>query len=209
MATVESPALRLEEIGPEDRARAEAYALIGSLFYASPDRALLAHLATVEGLVRATDSPLARAWSSLSAAAAAADESSVSAEFDAAFVSTGNPPVPLAGCMYIAGYMHERPLAELRTDLMRLGFARRPASAETEDHISALCDVMRLLAAGGDGMPPAPTDSQREFFARHLQPWYPRLCEAVRGAEQTRFYKPVADLAQAFFDLESEAFEIA
>jgi len=31
----------------------------------------------------------------------------------------------------------------------------------------------------------------------------------VRRAGQTRFYKPVADLAQAFFDVESAAFEIA
>ena len=199
----------MEEVLPEDRARADFYALIGSLFYSAPDRAFLVHLATAEAVSREVDSPLARAWSALQSAAASADPADVNDEFDLAFVSTGNPPVPLAGCMYTAGFMHERPLAELRDDLARLGLARRTGSAETEDHISALCDVMRLLVAGGDGIAPAAGEVQREFFARHLQPWYGRLCDAVRRAEQPRFYKPVADLAQAFFDVESAAFEIA
>jgi TorA maturation chaperone TorD len=205
----EAPAPRLEEVVPEDWARADFYALIGSLFYAAPDGALLASLANSQAFGREVDSPLARAWAALQAAAASADPADVNDEFDLAFVSTGNPPVPLAGCMYTAGFMHERPLAELRDDLARLGLARRTGSAETEDHVSALCDVMRLLIAGGDGVPPATGAAQREFFSRHLQPWYGRLCDAVRRAGQTRFYKPVADLAQAFFDVESAAFEIA
>jgi TorA maturation chaperone TorD len=38
-----------------------------------------------------------------------------------------------------------RLLAELRGDLAKLGFARAEHSNEYEDHLAALCDVMRGL----------------------------------------------------------------
>jgi TorA maturation chaperone TorD len=99
--------------------------------------------------------------------------------------------------------MNERPLAELRDDLARLGFTRAGQAAEPEDHIAALCDVMRLLILGG-----ADLATQQDFFARHLAPWYRKFAGALGSTEGADFYKTVGSFAEAFFDVESASFEI-
>jgi len=58
----------------EDRARADFYALISRLFYAGPDAQLLAAIAGADEIAgEAENAPLALAWKSLIAAAAAMD----------------------------------------------------------------------------------------------------------------------------------------
>ena len=49
------------------------------------------------------------------------------------------------GSWYLTGFLMEKPLAVLRDDLTALGLARRDSCGEPEDHLAALCDVMRAL----------------------------------------------------------------
>ena len=193
----------------EDLARADIYALLSSLFYAPPSKELLRVIAT--GSVICNDGPVSdfcRAWGALQQAAAQADAEAVREEFESAFIGTGRQPVMLYGSFYEAGFLHERPLALLREDLMKMGIARRGDRHESEDHVSALCDVMRLLIAGDAGTQPAALVSQRDFFRRHIQPWYAQLCAAVINANQTHFYKHVAELLREFFGVENTAFDM-
>lgn len=201
----------LEEVAPEDQARAAIYGLISNLFYAAPGQELLAVIAQAgEDIAsQGPDSELGRAWRELKRAAAAADEGALRQEYDDTFISTGRAPVFLYGSFYLAGFLMEKPVAKLRDDLATLGLARKADSGETEDHISALCDVMRLLILGDGAGPAAPIESQREFFARNIAPWYERLSEAIQGAETTNFYKSAALFVRRFFDLESQSFEMA
>ena len=194
----------------EDKARAEIYALLSSLFYyAPPSKELLRVIAT--GSVICNDeagSDFCRAWRALQQAAAQADAEVVKEEFDAAFIGTGRQPVMLYGSFYVAGFLHEKPLALLREDLTKMGLARRGDRHESEDHLSALCDVMRFLIVGDAETPPVALATQRDFFRRHIQSWYAQLCAAAVDANQTHFYKQVAALLREFFAVENTAFDM-
>jgi TorA maturation chaperone TorD len=195
---------------PEDYARAEIYALLGNLFYQPPSAELLETIATSQTMCNDdTDSGFCRAWRGLQQAAANADAEAVRDEFDTAFIGTGRQPVMLYGSFYLAGFLNEKPLAQLRDELTKMGLARSGDSHETEDHISALCDVMRFLIAGDQDTRPAALDAQRDFFLRNIKSWDSRLCDAVIGANQTHFYKHVAQFAREFFAIENESFDFA
>ena len=203
-----SGAMRLE-LEQEENARADVYALLSHLFYQPASKELLAGIATGSGLCNdADETDFCRAWRALQQAAAQTDAETVRGEFDAAFIGTGRQPVMLYGSFYESGFLHEKPLALLRDDLTQMGYARRGDRHESEDHVSALCDVMRIMITGGPAMPPAALELQRAFFRRHLEPWYVRLCEAVISANQTNFYKHVAQVLREFFAIESAAFEM-
>ena len=195
---------------PEDQARAEIYALLGNLFYQPPSAELLKTIAAGQTLCNdGIDSGFCRAWRALQEAAANADTDAVREEFDTAFIGTGRQPVMLYGSFYLAGFLNEKPLAQLRDELSKMGLARSGSSHETEDHLSALCDVMRFLIEGDHDMPPAALAVQRDFFLRHIQSWNTPLCAAVIAATQTRFYKHVAQFMREFFAIENEAFAFA
>lgn len=195
---------------PEDQARAEIYALLGNLFYQPPSAELLETIATRLTLCNDdTDSGFCRAWRVLQQAAAAADAEAVKDEFDAAFIGTGRQPVMLYGSFYLAGFLNEKPLVQLRDELTKMGLERSGDSHETEDHISALCDVMRFLITGDQDTLPAALAVQRDFFRRQINSWNTQLCDAVIGANQTHFYKHVAQFTREFFAVENESFDIA
>lgn len=199
-----------EGVDEEEHVRADLYALLATLFYSPPSEELLRSIA-VAGIADddANQSQFAASWRDLQSAARAVAPDAIREEYDNAFITAGRPPVFLYGSVYEAGFLMDKPLARLREDLASLGLARKPQVGEPEDHISALCDVMRFLIVGAGDTQPATLEVQREFFTRHIAPWYGALCAAIVGAEQTDFYKRVAAFARAFFDLEVQSFEIA
>ncbi|OGA44985.1 MAG: hypothetical protein A3G24_22605 [Betaproteobacteria bacterium RIFCSPLOWO2_12_FULL_62_13] len=198
------------EVQEEDGARADVYALLAHLFYSPPSEAFLRQVAGADAANgNASQSRLATAWHAFQQAARDAAPAEIRQEYDDTFISVGRPPVLLYGSFYGGGFLMDKHLVGLRDEFARLGLARKRESGEPEDHISALCDVMRFLIVGDADMPPAGLEVQHDFFRRHIKPWYAQLCEAITKAEQPRFYKQVAMLAKEFFDLEAESFEIA
>jgi TorA maturation chaperone TorD len=195
-------------LGPEDRARADFYALLASLFAGAPDDRLLQAIVISGEPVGEVESDLTRAWRGLSAASAVVTHEAVEGEYETLFVGVGRPPVMLYGSYYLAGFMMEKPLAELRDDLAALGFARDPSVRESEDHLAALCDVMRALILGDLADAPAGADQQKTFFMRHIQPWVAKCGAAIVEHENANYYRRVAQFALAFFAMESEAFEM-
>jgi TorA maturation chaperone TorD len=144
----------------------------------------------------------------LAAASAVVSHEALKEEYEALFVGVGKPPVMLYASYYLSGFMMEKPLAALREDLARLGFARDPAVHEPEDHLAALCDVMRALILGDVADKPASLSEQRAFFRAHLQPWVRQCCDATTKYVQANYYAKVAAFALAFFNIEIAAFEI-
>jgi TorA maturation chaperone TorD len=144
------------------------------------------------------------AWQALCQAAAEADPEAVREEYDGAFVGTGKSPVTLYTTAYSIKYASEAPLAGLRGDLAALGLARREDAGEPEDHIAALCDVMRHLIA----VQKRDLAAQSIFFQRWIAPAVAPLCDATAADPTTSFYKAVARFAKAFFDIEQSAFEM-
>lgn len=195
-------------VAQEDLARADLYALIARLLYA-PDEQLLRSIAATDEIIAETaDAPLAEAWRALAAAAQACDAEAVIDEYEKLFIGVGRSEVMLFGSYYLAGFMMEKPLAILRDDLAKLGFARRDSVNEPEDHLSALCDVMRYLITGDEIRESAGLEQQKQFFTSHIQTWYERFCDAVLESEAANFYKHVARLIKFFFEIEAESFEI-
>jgi len=190
---------------PEEQARADMYGLLARLLLSPPDDALLGGLACADALGSAdSDQALDCAWEQLSLTARLLPFDVVRDEFNYLFISTSIPRINPYGSLYIAGFLHEKPLAALRTDLAHLGLGRRRGAFETEDHLGALCETMRHLIVDGRGLA-----RQHGFFAMHIAPWSGMCVEHVRQAEGARFYARVADLVSAFFAIEHEAFEVA
>lgn len=191
----------------EQAARAALYGVLSHLFFSAPSPTLLQQIAGSGDAVSDDASPLAVAWRALCAAAGNADAAALRHEFDEVFVSTGKPPVSLYASSYMAGRLRGQLLAELREDLARMGYARAAESSEYEDHLSALCDVMRGLIVD-DSAAPDVVAAQQVFFRHYLAPWYGKVCAAVIESPLTAFYRPVAQFAQAFLTNESEYFEL-
>jgi TorA maturation chaperone TorD len=188
---------------PEEAARANFYALLARLFYAPPDAALLRSLAAADEL-DAEDDGIALAWRDLAEAAADADPEAVREEYETVFVGVGKAPITLYTSAYSLRYTNDAPLAQLRDQLSALGLARRSESSEPEDHIAAICEVMRYLIAEDK----ADLEKQKQFFERWLWPAVQPLCDAINKSELTSHYRPVAKFARAFLELEHSAFEM-
>lgn len=191
----------------EETARAEVYGLLAALFYAPPTADVLALLR-----VAATEAPTAggflqEPWRELVAASRRLNDSDIQAEYNALFGGVGKPEIYLFGSHYLSGFLNEKPLALLRTDLARLGLARDEAMSETEDHIAYLCEVMRYLIAADD-VAVANLTAQRQFFSDHLQPWVLQLCDAMDANPKARFYAALSGFTRSFLSVETQGFDM-
>ncbi|CAN0507792.1 unnamed protein product, partial [Phaeothamnion confervicola] len=106
---------------------------------------------------------------------------------------------------YREGTGAEGLLVELRAYMAARGLGRQAAVNEPEDHVAALCELMRHMIA----VQHASLDEQRECFHRFIHPGAVRLCEAIEASPNANFYKRVARFSRAFFELEHTAFGMA
>jgi TorA maturation chaperone TorD len=195
-------------LGGEDQARADFYALFAHLLLAPPNDALLAALAAAEPIAAAGEFALEDAWLKLAQAASVVDAGLVADEFAAMFISTGTPPLNPYGSFYLTGHLNDVPLADLRHDLARLRLARAPGVGESEDHLGALCETMRVLIQGGPGMPARGLAVQKTFFEAHIRPWYAACLADIMASPDANFYRIVAGVVDAFLSIEAQAFAV-
>ncbi len=201
-------------IEPEDQARADFYALLARLFADAPDRALLAAIAGAPPLDPATildaesalpSERLAAAWDALRAASAAMDAEAAKLEYDTLFIGVGPSEINLHASHWLTGFMMEKPLADVRAELARLGIGREPSANLVEDHLSPLCEVMRVLISGLDERAPASVSDQRAFFDRFIAPWTPKCCSAISQHSLCNYYRRVGQFTEAFLAIERDA----
>ncbi|EME71320.1 hypothetical protein H261_03958 [Paramagnetospirillum caucaseum] len=175
--------------------------MLATLLVAPPPEELLRRLAAMG----ADSTPLGTALGQLAEAAATADADSVADEFAALFVGvTGGEIMPYAS-WYLTGFLHEKPLAELRQDMIRLGIEPSPGVAEPEDHAASLLEMMQGLITGLFGAPLA-LPEQKIFFQAHLGNWMPRFLGDLDKAPSARFYRAVAGIGRVFLEIEAQAF---
>ena len=191
----------------EEIARAEVYGLLAQLYQAPPAPELLANLRVAATEAPVPGSYLEEPFRQLVGAARAASDAAIAAEWEALFGGIGKPAVLPYGSHYLSGFLNDKPLVRLRSDLAALGLGRDESRAETEDHIAYLCEVMRYLIAGDD-VAVANLTQQQRFFAAHLQPWVERLCEAIAAQPRAEFYRAVALFTQAFMNVEAQGFDL-
>jgi TorA maturation chaperone TorD len=191
----------------EETARAELYGLLAGVFYASPAIELLAQIR-----VAATDTPAAGAfleepWRNFVGVTRSMTDQAIRDEYDALFGGVGKPEVYLYGSHFLSGFLNEKPLARLRTELNSLGLERSEVMSDTEDHFAYLCEVMRYLIAGDD-VAVANLTRQREFFSTYMQPWVNLMCDDIQSNTKANFYSSLAELTRAFMGIEAQGFDM-
>jgi TorA maturation chaperone TorD len=192
----------------EETARAELYGLIAELFYAPPTPALLAQLRVAATEAPASGGFLEEPWRVLVGITREMDDASIVREHEALFGGVGKPEVYVYASHYLSGFLNEKPLAQLRTDLAVLGLTRDSATmSETEDHVSYLMEVMRFLVAGDD-VAVSNLTQQSKFFAAHVQTWVLDLCDTLQANPRARFYAALSGLTRAFVSVETQGFDL-
>ena len=191
----------------EELARAELYGLLATLWLAPPDAALLQQFSVAVTQAPQPGGHLEAPWAALVAAMRSTTVAAAAAEHAALFHGVGKPEVFAYGSFYLSGYLNEKPLASLRTDLAALGLARDAERLETEDHIAFVLEVMRYLIAGDD-MAVCNLEQQRRFFRQHLQPWVAQLCAATQAQPRAAVWAALAVFTEAFIAVETQAFDL-
>lgn len=191
----------VEEVDEVDTARAQEYALLAMLLTRAPDAALLSKISQL----RADASPLGLAHAALAEAAEKTTAEKVEREFFDLFIGVGRGELMPYGSYYLTGFLHERPLARLREDLGKIGIARAEGVVEPEDHAGILCEIMSGLASR---TLPAPPDSERMIFDKHMAPWVGRFFTDLENAGAADFYKRLGTLGRVYMDIEAEAFDL-
>jgi TorA maturation chaperone TorD len=190
-----------EGVDDLDAGRAQEYSLLSALLARAPDRALLERLATLRG----DASPLGLAHAALAEAASRTTSERVEREYFDLFIGLGRGELLPYGSYYLTGFLHERPLARLRTDLGKLGIERAAGQAEPEDHAAILCEIMAGLASRRFE---APAGADRELFEAHLAPWIGRFFVDLEQAKAADFYRHVGALGRLFVNIETDAFAL-
>jgi TorA maturation chaperone TorD len=187
-------------IDAADTARAAEYALLAKLLAQAPDTDFLRRLARLSG----DATPLGIAHAELGAAAARTNREEVEREFFHLFIGVGRSELLPYGSYYLTGFLHERPLARLRADLLRIGIERVEPQPEPEDHAAILCEIMSGLAAGTLGAP----GMDRHVFEKHVAAWMPRFFAELEEKKSAGFYARVGGLGRVFMDIEAQAFAL-
>ncbi len=165
-------------------ARSQEYALLAALLAHAPDAQMLKRLAAIES----DGTPLGLAHEGLAGAAAEKDPVAVAREYFDLFIGVGRGELLPYGSYYLTGFLHERPLARLRADLVDLGIERIESQCEPEDHAAILCEIMAGLVAGefaGIGRATASL-----FRAASRRRGSARFFADLESAEAADFYRP-------------------
>jgi TorA maturation chaperone TorD len=190
------------DIDDVDAARAQEYALLSSLLAKAPDAALLSRLSGLRG----DDTPLGLAHAALAEAATLTDAAKVEREYFDLFIGVGRGELLPYASYYLTGFLHERPLARLREDLVKLGIKRIEGHSDPEDHAATLCEIMAGIAGAQLS---APAGSDQKIFENHLAPWLGRFFADLESASAARFYKSVGTIGSLLMAIETEAFALS
>lgn len=192
----------------EEQARADFYALFARLLGGPPDAQLLGAIAASAEIPADGDPALARAWADFVAASSVMDPEAVAEEFHELFEGVGHAQVSIYSAFYVGATSMDHPRVKLQADLAVLGLAQRERVTEPEDHFAGICEVMRVLVAGGAGRSPGTVAEQRSFWLAHLEAGIGKFLKAMAEAPSANYYRTVAALGLAFTAIESESFRL-
>ena len=195
------------DVSDEDMLRGNVYGLLARVLAAPMSDETLEMVRSLEG--GDDDTELGRALETLGVLAARTPRGKAEDEYTSLFYGTGagGEMMPYAS-FYETGFIYDRPLAELRKDMIDLGIERSGTTVEPEDHIATLCEIMHGLITGAFGAP-VRIERQRQFFQRHIANWVGQFLEDLEEAESAVLYMPIGTVGKLFIAVEAEAFEMA
>jgi len=192
-----------QKVSAEDRLRADLYNYLGVMLARPADQMLLDQTAELSG----DDSDLGQAINGLARVAKAMTPKKVQTEFNALFIGLGRGELLPYASYYLTGFLNEKPLAALRTDMSAQRISRAENVFEPEDNIASLMEMMGGMIVGRFGAP-ASDSAQRSFFNKHIAPWAGHFFADLKGAKNSVLYAGVADVGHVFMDIEKEAFRM-
>jgi TorA maturation chaperone TorD len=198
MSTVPGKATEADEV---DLARAAEYSLLATLLARSPDSEMLHRLSKLRG----DDTCLGLEHSALGKAASRTDTERAAREYFGLFIGLGRGELMPYASHYMTGFVHGRPLANLRQTLQRIGVERAEAQTEPEDHAAIVLEIMAGLCSGDIETPPG---IEREFFGEYLAPWIGKFFSDLEKNNSVDFYAAVGKLGRTFMEIESQSFSI-
>lgn len=187
----------------EDRLRADLYNFLGLILSAPPDQILLDQCAGLNG----DESELGRAVAALSRVAKVSKPKSVESEFNALFVGLGRGELLPYASYYLTGFLNEKPLAILRSDMAARQITRAENVFEPEDNIASLMEMMGGMIVGRFGAPTSLED-QKTFFNKHVAPWAGHFFSDLEAAKNSVLYASVGSVGKAFMEIERDAFRM-
>ena len=192
------------EVNEEERFRAQFYLLLSRLLGADADAGLLDLIKNLE----VDDTAIGQELAELKVLAGNTSVGAVSEEYNKLFIGVTQGELIPFKSYYLTGFLNEKPLAELRDDMQKLGIAKSGQVVEPEDHIAFLFEMMHGLITGSFGRP-STISEQNRFFDSHIACWASKFFEDLETAEAARFFVPVGRIGKLFMEVESEAFLIA
>jgi TorA maturation chaperone TorD len=177
--------------------RADIYLLLSTLYRQQPSTELIAFLSQLE--TELAESAMQLAWHKVKSAAIESSQEQLEDEYQELFIGIGRGEVVPFASWHLTGSLMEKPLASIRHDLGLLGLEREEQVKEPEDHFSAICEVMSVLAEEEEEL-------QQVFFNKHLGTWFNSLVKQVKEAKSASVYLAVAELTNAFMTLEQVRF---
>lgn len=191
-------------IAPEDHLRAQLYQLIAAPLSAP----LSAELLSAFGAIAGDDSPLGTAMMQCAAAARSTTPEAEDDAYHELFIGIGAGILVPFGSYYLTGFLHEKPLAKLRSDMAELGVEKDPEIKEPEDHIASVLELMGGLIEGRF-QTPAGLDQQQTFYKTHVGSWAPHFFTDLSKTNQSAFYAAIGVLGARFLEIEDQSFEYA
>ncbi len=191
------------KIASEDRLRADLYNFLGLLLSAPPDQVLLDQTKALSG----DESDLGQAIAALARVAKVSKPKRVESEFNALFIGLGRGELLPYASYYLTGFLNEKPLAALRTDMATRGMTRAANVYEPEDNIASLMEMMGSMIVGRFGQP-ATLEDQKTFFNKHIAPWASHFFSDLEGAKNSVLYASIGSVGKAFMEIEREAFRL-
>ena len=188
----------------ENQARADVYRLLAAMLVSPPKEELLNIIRSIDVDASNDDGSLTNAWRNLKQAAQQIQADQLEDEFFNLFIGLGKGELSPYASWYLTGFLMEKPLADLRAELSRLGFLRQSNVREPEDHVSALCEVMAVIIAECV----LSFDEEKAFFNKNIAPWMGRFFNDLCEAQSSAFYKPVGILGKQFIDIEQQYFSM-
>ena len=177
--------------------RSNLYTSLGALLAAPATEehcALLRELPEIEQ----PQSSMEMAWALLRKSAFDYTQDQINDEYHQLFIGLGRGVVVPYGSWHLTGFLMEKPLAQLRSDLRALGFERSEGVSETEDHIASLCQAMSAIIMADE----IDFDTERSFFNEHIASWSEDFFKQVEDASCAGFYRAVANLGKSFIEVE-------
>lgn len=192
------------KVPQEDQLRADMYNFLGLLLARAPDQILLDQCSMLSG----DDGEFGQAIATLARVAKVSKISAVGREFNSLFIGMGRGELLPYASFYITGFLNEKPLASLRSDMTIRGIRRSENVYEPEDNIASLMEMMGALIVGRFGKSSSLND-QKTFYNKHIGPWAGHFFMDLEGAKNSVLYASVGLVGRMFMEIEREAFRMS